>query len=86
MKNILVLGGGMVGGAIIRDLAKDNAVKVIDRDKKIIDSFSDLKTVKTIPGDVTDSSFLKEYSSDTDIIVSAVPGFLGFKILKNSVR
>ena len=85
MKNILVLGGGMVGGAIIRDLAKDNAVKVIDRDKKIIDSFSDLKTVKTIPGDVTDSSFLKEYSSDTDIIVSAVPGFLGFKTLKNII-
>jgi len=27
MKNILILGGGMVGGAIIRDLAKDNAVK-----------------------------------------------------------
>lgn len=85
MKKILVLGGGMVGSAIIRDLAKDYSVIVIDRNKEVLETFSDLEAVKTISGDVTDSNFLKIQSSGTDIIVSAVPGFLGFKTLENII-
>jgi saccharopine dehydrogenase-like NADP-dependent oxidoreductase len=34
MKKILVLGSGMVGRAIVMDMAKDYAVKVIDINKE----------------------------------------------------
>jgi lysine 6-dehydrogenase len=86
MEKILVLGSGMVGRAIVMDMAKDFAVKVIDINKENLLKLKNLKGVKLIKADATDLKTLKGYSKDCDLIISAVPGFLGFKVLKKIIK
>jgi saccharopine dehydrogenase-like NADP-dependent oxidoreductase len=86
MKKILVLGAGMVGQAIIRDMVKDYFVKVIDLNKENLSKLKNLKNVKLIRADATDLKILKRYSNDCDLMISAVPGFLGFRVLKKIIK
>jgi saccharopine dehydrogenase-like NADP-dependent oxidoreductase len=80
---IAVLGTGMVGRAIALDLAKDYSVSSFDLNA---DNLHEIKSknqsVKTV---VADLSHFKEYQnwfSSFDIVVTAVPGFMGYKTLE----
>ena len=87
MSNIIVLGGGMVGSAMALDLAKDHKVSLAD-----IDADRLLKTTKKNPKiesivlDVTNSKELKKSLLPFDLVVCAVPGFLGFNTLKQIIE
>ena len=86
MKKILVLGCGMVGRAIVKDMAKDYAVNVMDISKENLSKLKNREGVKKIRADATDLKTLKRYSNDCDLLISAVPGFLGFKVLKKIIK
>lgn len=86
MKKILVLGCGMVGRAIVKDMAKDYAVKVMDISKENLSKLKNSGGVKKIRADATDLKTLKRHSNDCDLLISAVPGFLGFKVLKKIIK
>ena len=86
MKKILVLGAGMIGRAIVKDMAKDYEVKVIDVNKDNLSKLKNQKRVKVIKSDATDLSSLKKYSTYCDLIISAVPGFLGFEVLTKIIK
>lgn len=83
MSKIIVLGAGMVGSAMAIDLAKKHQVTVTDRSQKVLDKVkakcNDL-TIKEL--DVTDVVKLKTTLADFDLVICAVPGFLGFNTLK----
>lgn len=86
MKKILVLGSGMVGRAIVKDLAKDHLVKVIDVNKDNLSKLKNLERIKIVKSDATDFKNLKKHSDNCDLVISAVPGFLGFDVLKKIIK
>ena len=86
MKKVLVLGAGMIGRAIIKDLAKDYSVKVMDINKDNLSRFRNINNVKTVKADATDLKVLKKHSKNCNLVVSAVPSFIGFEVLKKIIK
>lgn len=86
MNKILVLGAGMVGSAIVKDLLADYDISVIDINKKNLESLKNYKSIKIINADLSDSSIIKKFCKDYDLVVSAVPGFMGFKVLTEVIK
>lgn len=86
-KKVLVLGGGLVGGPIALDLAKDDNLKITlaDISKKTLDRITDSR-IQKIQADLSDSNELQTLVSEHDLIVNAVPGFMGFKTLKHCIE
>ncbi|MCK6605597.1 MAG: saccharopine dehydrogenase NADP-binding domain-containing protein [Ignavibacteriaceae bacterium] len=85
MKKIYVLGAGMVGSLIAFYCSKFQDAEVTSADinpdnlKKIKNKISQIKTVTA---DLSDASTIKKLVSDADIVISAVPGFMGYQTLK----
>lgn len=80
---VIVLGGGLVGTPMAIDLAKDNEfeVSVADINPKISAKLHK-ENIITLTRDLSDAETIKETVKDFDIVVNAVPGFLGFNTLK----
>ncbi len=78
MKKIIVLGAGLVGKAIAIDLARDFDVTSLDVNEEALDSLR-AAGIKTIKADLTDTVALKTTLSRFDLVVGAVPGFLGLQ-------
>ena len=79
---IIVLGGGMVGAAIARDLTKTGImVTVADKNVDIQAHLSpfDIKFIKL---NFLDSHLLSESIKNYDLVIGAVPGFMGYDVLK----
>ena len=87
MHKILVLGAGMVGRAIAIDLADRHTVTVADKDPANLQIVTDrhASLITTIL-DVTDTVQLRDLAQQYELVVSAVPGFLGFETLKNIIE
>ncbi len=80
---IAVLGAGMVGRAIALDLAKDFTVTSFDNNAANLD---ELKTrnaaIQTVTANLIQFAEYKNWLSSFDIVVTAVPGFMGYKTLE----
>ncbi|HKL07635.1 MAG TPA: saccharopine dehydrogenase C-terminal domain-containing protein [Bacteroidales bacterium] len=85
MKNIVVLGAGMVGKAIAIDLSKKYNVKSMDIDHDALHFLSSNYSIETQFLDVTQEHNLSDAIHDCDIVISAVPGFLGYQTMKNVI-
>ena len=83
MANIVVLGAGLVGGVIAKDLAKQHNVTSVDLSQKNLDKLS---SIKTICADISDTETLHEIIADTELVVGAVPGFMGYKMMKDVIE
>lgn len=85
---VLVIGSGMVGAEIARDLARDEEFEVtaLDNNERALAKLAAVERIKTVLGDVGNTAFLKDVLSGQDIVVSAVPGFLGFRTLKTVIE
>ena len=83
MSNVIVLGAGMVGSAMAIDMAKKNRVTLTDLSQYVLDNvkqkYTDLITQQL---DVTNRQELQSSIKEHDLVINAVPGFLGFKTLK----
>lgn len=83
MKNILILGAGMVGSAMARDLANKFAVTSADINA---DSLSRLQQrdaqIRTVCADLSDAETLGQLVQPFDLVLSAVPGSIGFETLR----
>ncbi|RZP03964.1 MAG: saccharopine dehydrogenase [Flavobacteriales bacterium] len=87
MKNIIVLGAGMVGSAIAIDLSKKHNVSLTDFNQDaLIKAYQKCNNLKTFLLDVTKKSTLQKTIKDFDLVVCAVPGFLGFETLKSIIE
>ena len=80
---IIVLGAGLVGKPMALDLSyeKDFEVTVADISEKNLSSFEG-KNIKTIREDLFDTENVKILVKDFDMVLNAVPGFMGFQTLK----
>jgi len=83
MRNVTILGAGRVGSAIALDLARDGEFQatVADRSEPALDR---LRTrglgVRRV--DLGAPEGVREAVAGADLVVGAVPGFLGFRTLE----
>lgn len=82
---ICVLGAGMVGGVIAQDLAGRHEVTSADIDERLLARLKD-KGLKTCRLDFNNASALAALVQPFDLVVCAVPGFMGFRTLKTCIE
>ncbi|MDD5645842.1 MAG: saccharopine dehydrogenase C-terminal domain-containing protein [Candidatus Bipolaricaulis sp.] len=82
--NVVVLGAGRVGSAIAVDLAKDRSldVRVADRDPRSLESLRQRHGIAGERVDVAEGGAAARAVANADLVVSAVPGFLGYRTLR----
>lgn len=86
MTKILLLGCGLVGRTIAKDLAKIYKVTVLDINPNNLSAVKGFLNIDTIVLDVSKEDELKSVAKEHDLVVSAVPGFLGFRVLKSLIE
>lgn len=87
MKKVIVLGAGMVGSAMAIDLAKMHLVTLTDSNQKVLDAVAKQNPNLNIQVlDVTDKKSLQNSIQDFDLVICAVPGFLGFNTVKSIIE
>jgi saccharopine dehydrogenase-like NADP-dependent oxidoreductase len=82
---VIVLGCGLVGGPMAIDLAKetDFDVAVADKNSNALKILKDQhETINTIHRDLGTPGDVSALVSDYDLVLNAVPGFMGFQTLR----
>jgi lysine 6-dehydrogenase len=84
MKKIAVLGCGLIGNVIARDLASDPdiAVTVFDRSEEALGRLAAVPRITTAAADLASADSIRSAVVPADVVVGAVPGFLGRNMLK----
>jgi saccharopine dehydrogenase-like NADP-dependent oxidoreductase len=85
MKSIVVLGAGLVGKAIALDLCNDYKVTSVDINSDNLKSFSKNKKIIPLKTDLSKAKNVQTIVKDFDLVIVAVPGFIGFETLKNVI-
>jgi lysine 6-dehydrogenase len=80
----LLLGAGRVGAAIARDLAAEEGwrVTVVDRSRGSLEAVARAAPVETQEADLADPSQITRLASGHDLVVGALPSFLGYRALE----
>ena len=86
MTKIIVLGAGMVGSAIAVDLSKTFKVKVADVDAVKLKRLKKYHNLETVQTDLFIPENIKHVIRDSDLVVCAVPGFMGFDTIKTVIE
>lgn len=85
--NIAVLGAGMVGRTIALDLATQFQVTIFDYSDVNLSILKKINSeIATIQKDLSKYDDYKIILSEFDLIVIAVPGFMGFKTLESVIK
>src|SRR6056297_976372 len=81
---VIIMGAGLVGSPMAIDLAQDKNFEVtaVDIEEKPLQNLSKNYNINTIKKDLSYASNLRELLHDYDLVINAVPGFMGFKTLK----
>lgn len=82
---VLVLGAGLVGAPMAIDLAKDYQfeVTVADINEHVLQNLIGINPgIATAWADLSDTSIVKDLAGENDLVLSAVPGFMGFQTLQ----
>lgn len=84
---IAVLGAGMVGRAIALDLAKDHTVTSFDLSAASLEELKSRdETVQTVAADLSQFAEYSNWFSTFNLVVTAVPGFMGYKTLETVIN
>jgi len=87
MSKVIVLGAGMVGSAMAIDMAKKHQVTLSDLSQEVLNKVkrrcSDLTIFQM---DATNKEDLQRAIKKHDLVINAVPGFLGFETLKSIIE
>jgi len=78
----MVLGGGMVGGAIAADFCNEFDVTLADINAKRLKYLKSLYPIKTVVSDLLEESKISDLVKDFRLVISAVPGNIGFETLQ----
>ena len=81
MSKIIVLGAGMVGRTMALDLVKNHNVTSVDISKDSLERLSG-SGINTLQANLADTESIKKLVQEYDIVLSAVPGFMGYKTLQ----
>ena len=83
---IAVLGAGMVGRAIALDLARKFSVTCFDLNAENLEALKQRNPeIHTVGADLSQFAEYKNLLSSFDLVVTAVPGFLGYRTLETVI-
>ena len=87
-KKVVVLGAGMVGSAIARDLAAEAGlrVEVADVRREALDRVAAKAALGTVPVDLADPKAVARLVSGYDLVVGALPSVIGLRTLRAVVE
>jgi len=86
MKNVTLLGAGMIGSAIARDLAPVYQIDVVDISENNLNNLADNPNINPIKKDLSLKKNIRGCIAKADLVINAVPGFMGFKTLKTIIQ
>ena len=84
-KKVIVLGAGLVGKAIAIDLGTQFEVTAVDLNEDALQALSQ-KGIETKKVDFSNVATLKELLTPYDLVVGAVPGFLGLQTVRTVIE
>lgn len=84
MKTVAVLGAGLVGGLIARDLAADEGLSVVavDAREEALAKLAAVPRLATKRADLSNPAEVARAAAGADVVALAVPGFLGTAALR----
>src|SRR6185369_6522686 len=87
MQKIVVLGSGLVGSLMAKDLASDGSYEVtaVDRSEAALGALSGTPRLSTRRADLSSGADISDAVKDADAVVGAVPGFLGTAMLRTVI-
>jgi len=85
---ILVLGAGLVGGPMALDLARNGEFEVTSTDinADILSQLNGIDGITTLQADLDNPERLREIVMQHDLVISAVPGFMGYRTLERVIE
>lgn len=86
--NVVILGCGLVGAPMARDLAKNGEFDVacVDVDPRALERLQAQPGIRTARADLSRAAAVKDAVRDADFVVSAVPGRMGFETLQAALE
>lgn len=85
MQKVIVLGAGMVGSAMAKDLTAHCKVTSADINTDNLQKLIPFG-VDIVQADLSDKNVIAEIIRDADLVVGAVPGFMGFETFKSVIE
>ena len=87
MATICQIGCGMIGKVMALDISKKHDLHLSDLDESTLKEVKTLDpTIKTKCFNVNDSDMLKSFLKPADIVLLAVPGYMGYKLLEKIIE
>jgi len=85
---VTVLGAGRVGRAIAMDLLADGVfdLRMVDSDAAALDSMGGSDGIETVRSDLLAPGAVGRAVAGSDLVVSAVPGFMGYGTVEQVIR
>lgn len=85
---ILVLGAGLVGGPMAIDLAKDGEFEVTSADisSEALSKLNEYPGIETVNADLDNPETIKFLAEGKDIVINAVPGFMGYRTVERLIE
>jgi len=83
-KRVLVLGAGMIGAAIARDMAGDAGleVRLADLDAEALAQAARQGPIETVQADLSDARRISDLARGADVVVGALPSAIGFAAMQ----
>ena len=85
---VTILGAGLVGGPMARDLAKNGEfeVTIVDISAENLSKLDDSPEIGKVQADLSSSEKVKELVASADYVINATPGFMGHSVLKSIIE
>ncbi|MCE7739828.1 MAG: saccharopine dehydrogenase NADP-binding domain-containing protein [Candidatus Heimdallarchaeota archaeon] len=84
---VIVLGAGLVGNVIAQDLAENSEIQVtvVDINHEVLNELSGKIDLQTVTADLSNQEMIKVIIADHDLVIGALPGFMGYQTLKTVI-
>lgn len=87
MSKVIVLGAGMVGSAMAIDMAKKHEVTLTDINQEALEkTWQKCSDLIIFQLDATNKKELQSTIKKHDLVINAVPGFMGFETLRSIIE
>ena len=83
---VIVCGAGMIGKTISGEVAKKHTVTVADYNREVLSDIKQKRQTATMHTDLSVEANVKKAIRNSDIIINAVPGNLGYNVLKWTIE
>ena len=86
MKKVVILGAGLVGGPIAKDLSGEFDVLVADISAEALNRLGQKHNIQTRLADLSDAANITALLAQADYAINAVPGSIGYQALEAAIK